>query len=160
LAIFAEYQRFDDAGCLPGGESFAINTPRPILTFNPITFRASMFDALYRVDFRTSGVIASFTGIPAMVYPVADSAPEGIAKEYLTMMALGDCVARASPVEAHALMVLDAGDTAETGALRALVPAFQACVPIGVELKMSLARVRGALGEPLYRLTEAVQGAR
>lgn len=129
----------------------------PVLKFPRPVFRAVMFDALYRQSFGTAAPVTDFSNVPALVYAVAEDVNEETARPYLVSMALGDCVARRDPAGARALLVTEVESADETAALQALVPAFQACVPEGAELKLTRWKARGTLAEPLFRLTQATQ---
>lgn len=154
--VFADYQRFADGICAPEpSREPALQEALSQLRFSALTFRAILYDAFYRTDFAAGPAVADFSAVPALVYPVADDADEAAARGYLTMISLGDCVARQAPAEARVFLLSEAGGADEMPSLRPLVPAFQACIPAGVEFKLSLSMARDALSEPLFRLTEA-----
>ena len=125
------------------------------LSFPRVMMRSFLFDALYREDFGGKPAVADFAAVQPLTYPVEDGLAEDVARPYLVNMALGDCVSRQAPAAARAFMLTRVETPEETAALQTLAPAFQNCLPQGLELKLTRWKARAAIAEPLYRLTQA-----
>ncbi len=123
--------------------------------FPPILARGMIYNALYERDFKKAPPIASFEDAPAIVFPVAETAPASVADQYRNSMAIGECVARAMPVETRNFVLSRVGSPEEQAALGPLMPALQQCIPEGMEVTLKISVVRAAVVEPLYRLTQA-----
>lgn len=154
-----EYERmmgsyFDEIGdlCMSGGE----------LTMNETLLRGSVFQALYQRDFGDEGPTsfdpALDTGYRAMyTEPVARKG-----KLSLGLESFGECVARADGATVRKLLMMRPDSQGEAEAFQTIQPFLNGCIPVGVELTFSLATLKGALAEGMYRLSRAAtanQGA-
>ncbi len=73
----------------------------------------------------------------------------------------GECVVRADPAGAHALLVdSPVASDAETAAIKALAPVIPKCVASGETVKFNRAMVRGTIAIAYYRLAMAAKGKR
>jgi hypothetical protein len=140
--------RIATSDCLQGGQ----------LRFQPSIFRGSLYEALYHVDYarrRPTDIsqappIAYLTGAPATL----TEAQRG----WLGLQDFSDCVVRAKPAEARALLLSEVATASEGRALAAISPALGPCLVRGAEARFSRPILRGLIAESLYRLTAAVAG--
>lgn len=66
-----------------------------------------------------------------------------------------DCLAAAHPAEARALLAAPLGGKAETAAVSALVPGFDACLPPKFKIAFSAAEIRLGMSEAMFRRAAA-----
>lgn len=127
--------------CLSGGQ----------LRMSPLLMRGSIFEALldvYHSDFQPTDLSQA----PAIAYGALHTGTmTGPTRSILAWNIFADCVVRAAPGEARALLLVPPGGTREEEAVTALTPHFGPCVPSGANVAMSLSLVRAALAEVLYR---------
>ena len=123
-------------------------------------YRAALAERLITVELKGQGAIDP-SARPALVWtepkpPVKDDAEtrEGYARAVAEMYLgkLGECVVRANPAGAQALLATPIGDAAELPAFRALGPAIPPCVPKGEKLTLNRATLREAIAISYYRL--------
>lgn len=136
-------------------ESSCIKQKVSEMRFPPILARGMIYNALYERDFKKASPIASFEDVPAIVFPVAETALGNVAEQYRNSMAIGECVARAMPTEARTFVLARVGSPEEQAALGPLTPALRQCIPVGMEVTLKISVVRAAVVEPLYRLTQS-----
>lgn len=120
--------------------------------------RAAVFEALYNKEYRsashvfppemTSGFTAQYPG----------SQPSSI-ENILVLEQVGECVSKRDAKAARALLLTRPTSAEETGAIAALIPHFQACIPNGQTFSLSKTVARGAVAEGLYWLTKAMEAA-
>ena len=140
---------FDASGdqCLSSGD----------LSFNPMVFRGTIFQALYAAEFpQDSAAPADFAGVPSTGFREAygaQVAPE--ARGVVALEQFGECVARADGPGLRSLLNAIPGSSQETSLFNALVPKFSACIPQGETLAFSKVILKGALAEGMYRLSKA-----
>jgi hypothetical protein len=126
------------------------------LRFQAHIFRGALYEALLKTDYRVEEVPASFAQVPPILY--ASGPEERLTEKERSWLALhdfADCVVRASPAEAHALIRSDVTSDAEAAAFTRLQPALGPCLTSGSELRFSRPVLRGLVAESLYRLTAA-----
>ncbi|HEX8526244.1 hypothetical protein [Allosphingosinicella sp.] len=128
------------------------------LRFHASLFRGALFEALYRADYGRRHP-RSFADVPALVYTAQDPATlNGDQRNWLSLQEFGDCVVRARPSEARALVLSRVTRADERRAFAALGPALPPCLRQGVQLAFSRPILRGLIAESLYRLSEAATG--
>ena len=136
---------FINAACLPKrGPNFRSSL---------IGMRKLLYNALYLKKF---GHIA-LDLIPSqpLSYPLASDVPELAGqKNYREATILGDCVVRASPKDARALVLTEVGSYQEGTAFNALMPTLKGCVIEGQQTPVEMQAVRLVISEPLFRMTE------
>jgi hypothetical protein len=136
--------RIATSDCLSGG----------MLVFQSHLFRGALFEALYMADFRGRAA-ADFAAAPRIAYAV-DSAPASTLQAgMLTLHEFADCVVRAAPAQARALILSDVTTREEVQAFRSLGATFNSCLVRGAEVRFSRPVLRGLIAESLYRLTAA-----
>lgn len=134
-----------DSRCLESGE---LKMPTNLL-------RGALYQVLYREKFPD--------GPPALPPSAIDfTAKRGgsFTDEEKTEIALrqfGDCVARRDINDAHAMIMSIPGSSAETAALKSLVPHFSPCIVQGSKWTLNRNSVAAILSEVLYR--EGVAGS-
>jgi hypothetical protein len=144
--------RLLDPNCVP-------STPRNEVRFRSpslVVLRGSLYEELYRQDFGKAPAIASFDDTPSPAYPLSKTRPQ-YAVAYRVAMDFGECVVRAAPSEARALVLSPVATPAESEAIRAITPALGTCVDAGQSMELSRSVVRGAVAEALYRLSRLRQ---
>lgn len=130
------------------------------LRMRPYQYRAALADQLVAVEYKGRGPIDP-TAKPALVWAMPrpsgktdaereQSASFAAAEAFLGK--LGECMVRANPTGAHAVLAAPMGDAAEMAAIRALQPVIGPCVPKGETLKLNRATLREAIAISYYRL--------
>jgi len=126
------------------------------MRMQPATFRDALYPALYRRDFARQGpVMAIATAAPALLSAEFDGDLATLPANYRIQRALGDCVARASPAGAHALLMATPYDRREDEAVAMLRPALAGCVVQGQTVRLDRATLRAVVGEAAYKLARA-----
>jgi hypothetical protein len=72
-----------------------------------------------------------------------------------TLSLYGECVARADPAGALALVLSDASSREEAAAFTRLQPALSSCLVKGTTIQLDKAAIRGSIAMNLYRLAKA-----
>jgi hypothetical protein len=125
------------------------------LRFQPPMFRGALYEALYRIDFRARP-IPDLAAAPAVDYAGADTASlNETQRGWVALQSFADCVVRAAPSAARALVLSGIGASEERRAFALVTPALGPCLVAGVELRFSRPVLRGLISESLYRLTAA-----
>ncbi len=81
------------------------------------------------------------------------------ARAYSVVSAFGDCVVRAGPAKAWALLQTKVSSPAEKAALAGLAPEMGSCVPAGAKIELSPNNIRGSIALNYYRLSLAPRAA-
>jgi hypothetical protein len=128
------------------------------LRFRQSIFRGTLYESLYRADY-ARGRAVDIASAPQIAYVTGDPATwtQG-QREWLGLQDFADCVVRAKPAEARALVMSEVETAAEGRALASIGPALGPCLVQGVETRFSRPILRGLIAESLYRLTAAVAG--
>lgn len=130
------------------------------MRLQPGRFREALYPALYRRDFGKRGVPAGVTATAPLDFAAEfDGETAALPTGYRVQRAIGDCVARAAPAGAHALLLSEPHSAAETAAVGQLTPSLGGCLPAGQTAQVSRARLRAAVGEALYKLARQAGGA-
>jgi hypothetical protein len=123
-------------------------------------YRAALAERLITVELKGRGPIDP-AAKPALIWtePKAPTRDDETTREGYSMAVaemymgkLGECIVRANPGAAQALLATKISDAAELTAFRALSPAIPACVPTGETLKLNRATLREAIAISYYRL--------
>ncbi|MGN6818582.1 MAG: hypothetical protein ACTHJR_07910 [Sphingomonas sp.] len=99
---------------------------------------------------RPDVVAATAQGGWALTLPRGASPPADYDANSVGMRMLGDCVVRANPQGALALIRADRGSAAETTAIAGLSGNFASCVARGKTFKLKRQDLRLVVAEPLY----------
>lgn len=128
------------------------------MRLQPATFRDALYPALYRRDFGRKPVAAGIQALPPLdLGREFDGGSDTLSVAYRAQRALGDCVARQAPAEAHALLLSTPQSAEERAATIQLTPRIGACVAEGRTMQLNRSSLRAAVGEALYKL--AVQAS-
>tara|TARA_R100001126_G_scaffold41612_2_gene23200 strand:- start:338 stop:991 length:654 start_codon:yes stop_codon:yes gene_type:complete len=126
------------------------------LRMQPLVLRGAAFESLYRSKFGDDLESEDFSQLAPLEYPVATPETQNVdgdAASYLLMMAVGDCLVRADASASHDLVISEIASAGETDAIESLMPMLPVCIPAGRTLELSRSMLRGAIAEPLYRLS-------
>lgn len=125
------------------------------LRFPQQLLRGALYGALYKIDYARGGLVpARFAELPPITYTSRDPATLAPAeRNWVALSFFADCVVRAVPAQAQALIAADVGSPAERSAFAGVQPALGACLTDGVELTFSRPVLRGLIAQSLYRLT-------
>ena len=121
-----------------------------------LRIRGAAFESLYRSKFGDALEIEDFSQLAPLEYPVATPETQNVdgdAASYSLMMAVGDCLVRADASASHDLVISEIASTGETDAIESLMPMLPVCIPAGRPLELSRSMLRGAIAEPLHRLS-------
>lgn len=133
---------------------------RITMRMQPSSFRDALYPALYRQQFARAPQTARIPALPPLdVAAEFEGDVASLPAEYRPRRALGDCVARANPVGAHAMLLAAPASKDETAAVEALKPAIAACLPAGTSIRMNRPALRAHVGEALYKLSRAAIAA-
>lgn len=131
--------------CLRAGE----------IRFDFLLMRGSLFAALYRIDFRAGpGALAAEPIDFAADLHGADS---GDARDYLGLHQFADCVVRADPAAARALVMAPVAGRTEATAFATLGPRFSACIQQGQNIRFTRIVLTSLIAEALYRESKAAK---
>lgn len=123
------------------------------MTVKNESFRDMLYPALYRRDFGRSGPPAGIAALtPLALAPEFDRALAALPADYLPRRALGDCVSREAPRDAHALLTAVPHSKAEDAAISALGLPLAKCLPKGETFRLNRAMLRATIGEAMYKL--------
>ena len=146
------------------------------MRFPSDTMRYTLSDALFRAQPVAAPLTIPAT-LPTLAHPTfneaeyrADMAKERSERKQaeltyrrsqaiarIFMSAFGECVVRANPAGAHALLRAEVLTADENKAFAALQPAFAQCLDQGQNLTMNKAILRGTIALNHYRLAQAVR---
>lgn len=134
------YDRLLD-GCLRNGAP----------PLDPRLVRGSIYEAMYERDFASGGA-RTFDSVPPLAMPTQGTNPafEG------ALLRFGECVVRAAPADARALLASEPGGGDETSAIAALNPRLSPCMTSGLTVTFSAPVLRGVIAEALYKLSRGV----
>ena len=113
--------------------------------------RGSLFTALYRSAFGAAAEPLKDTG-PDLKAEAAGQ-PAEIAAAYVASRSFAECVVRANPEGARALVLADPAGPAEAAAAKALTPAIAGCLPAGQTLNLTKSTLVSLVAEMLFRLS-------
>lgn len=129
------------------------------MRLQPATFRQALFPALYRAQFGKAAPPA-LSSLPALTYTSEfENGGAGLPEAYRGSRALGDCVARATPQGAHALLTSRPYSKQEDAAVETIKPALAQCLSQGQTVRFSRSSLRAYVGEATYRLAVAAQSS-
>ena len=113
--------------------------------------RGGLFTALYRSEFAAAAEPLRETG-PDLKAEVT-GLPADVAAAYVSSRSFAECVVRANPGEARALVLADPASAAEAAAAKALTPAIAGCLPAGQTLNLTKSTLVSLVAEMLFRLS-------
>jgi hypothetical protein len=152
---FDKQQRylFDNVGdsCLEGYEA--------TVRFSDNVLRGSLFEAAYRSKFAGSApanfgpeIRTGFTETYSQPYSSA-------ARRHIALEGLGECVVRADPAGARALVLSTPETASEAKAITVVKGSLSGCLASGQKAELSQPSLRAMLAEALYRLSMAAIAA-
>ena len=129
-----------------------------MMTTRNEAFRDTLYPALYRRDFGRSGPPAGIAALePLTLSTEFDRDIATLPADYRPRRALGDCVSRQAPQDAHALIVAVPYSKAEDDAISALGLPLAKCLPKGETFRLNRATLRASIGEAMYKLALAAR---
>ncbi|WP_264940125.1 hypothetical protein [Sphingomonas caeni] len=131
--------------CLAAGE----------LRFNTLLFRGGLYTALYRERFGRQ--MPALPQGPANFSAGAPQPLDADAAKAIALREFGECVVRADPATAHAIVTVRIGSAEEARLYTVLGPLLGPCVYEGQEVKFSKTVLSGLFAEILYR--DATEGS-
>jgi hypothetical protein len=150
-ASVASLMELLDVNCLSKvGDEVRFRNPSLVM------LRGFFYDGMYALDFGRAAPVDSFAGTPSPAYPLAQKQPQ-YAAAFRNTMDFGECVVRRAPVESRALILSPVETPAEAQAFSAIAPSLSGCVDAGQSFELNRSVVRGAISEPLYRMTRMRQ---
>ncbi|MBB5698925.1 hypothetical protein [Sphingomonas yantingensis] len=130
------------------------------MKMQPSSFRDAIYPALYRQQFARAPQTARIGALPPLdIASEFDGDIASLPAEYRPRRALGDCVARTNPTEAHKMLLAGPGSKSETAAVESLKPSIAGCLPAGTSIRMNRPALRAHLGEAMYKLSRAASSA-
>lgn len=149
------------------GSVTAVNTARKIATSECLmdgdlsisveAMRGPMYQALYRLDFRSQEP-ADPAKAPPLVYGEHPVQQIAISDPVVGVRMFADCAVRANPAAARNLVLSEIASIEERDALQQMMPAMSACITPGAKLGLTRRLIRATVAEVLYRLTMASSG--
>lgn len=125
-----------------------------------VLIRGLLFEALYAHDLGTRSTVFAFDQVPSQNYAVVgvDSTDVSQRRDYRALMKIGECVARAGPVEVQVLLASRVSSKAEADAIREISAVWKNCMPGHRDLPFSVEMMRATVVEPFYRLLQRSTG--
>ena len=124
---------------------------RDAIATSPLALRGAVAEALYEARF-AQAVPAREPAVAAAPWFRAEAATtRDDAGTLGPVYALADCSAARRPDLVRALLATEPADPAESAALQALGPVWNACVAAGTQLALDRNSIRAILAEALYR---------
>lgn len=127
--------------------------PITMMIIQPNVLRGALYPALYRRQFRKAPVRTSIKDLPPLNLAGEFNGPlTALPVTYRPERALGDCVARSSPLAAHALLISRPWSLQDTGATEQLKPAIASCLVEGKTISLTRRALRAYIGEAMFKL--------
>ena len=154
----AEY--IDLASKASNSKCLSVDASRPgsvtMMIIQPDVFRGALYPALYRLQFRKVPDLGLIKDLPGLNLASEFNGPlAGLPATYRPERALGDCVARSSPVAAHVLLISRPWSLQDTGAAEQLKPAIASCLGEGKTIRLTRRALRAYIGEAMFKLVSA-----
>jgi len=121
------------------------------MTFQPVLFRFSLYEARYRREFAKAAPPDVTNAAPLDLAKEFDTRGGPLPNEVIFLRALGNCVVRADPATSHALVMSRAYSDEEATLIAALKPSLAGCIPAQATMHFSRTMLRGGLAEALYK---------
>jgi hypothetical protein len=138
--------------------SFCLDTDFATLTFSVDLLRGALFNLLYRRNFGAAPMVDVKAVAPIDYTLGSITAEPRRAAWHIVRWNYADCVVRATPDDARALVLSEVAGEGETQAFRALRPELARCMPAGADWHFTRPILRGLIAETLYRLSAAKTG--
>jgi len=120
-----------------------------------LLMRTALFEALYVDQFGRGGP-TDFKAVPSINHLAGYTGEiPGWAGNVIALARFGECLSRADPANARALLMNLPGSASENQSFAALTPRLGGCVLKGEKLTFSRSVIRGAVAEGMYRLSRA-----
>lgn len=154
----AEY--VDLASKASNSKCLSVDASRPgsvtMMIIQPDVFRGALYPALYRLQFRKAPDLGLIKDLPPLKLADEFNGPvAALPASYRPERALGDCVARSSPVAAHVLLISRPWSSQDTGATEQLKPAIASCLGEGKTISLTRRALRAYIGEAMFKLVSA-----
>lgn len=123
------------------------------VTIEPILLRGTIAEAMFEQDFGRIGAPPKNPTPPLFATPTATelNALPTLARFNVALLIFADCVVKASPNEAMAILRTDSGTPSERAAFAKLAPALGPCLTAGAKVEFNRNQLRGAMAEASYR---------
>ncbi|NII58327.1 hypothetical protein FHR74_001781 [Sphingomonas aerolata] len=127
-----------------------------MMIIQPNVFRDALYPALYRRQFWKAPDMGLIKDLPPLNLASEFNGPlAALPATYRPERALGDCVARSSPVAAHVLLISRPWSLQDTGAADQLKPAIASCLGEGKTIRLTRRALRAYIGEAMFKLVSA-----
>ncbi len=138
--------------------SMCLNYAYTELRFTVQLFRGAVYDRLYKIEFE-KGAAPDIGKAPPIDYSVNSRtvAPVDAARQ-INHWRFADCVVRANPAAARALILSEYAGKGESEGFDALRPDLVRCMPAGADYRFTRPMLRGLIAESLFRLSASVAG--
>jgi hypothetical protein len=140
---------FDDCLSTGGGADQLVMSPRVL--------RGALYAE--RVTKMVGELPAGMSKSPPLNLPPLSTLNAADQNRY-ALVRFGECVMRADPVNALAFVRADAGNAAESKALKTLSPLLGGCLDEGVQVELSKPILESALAEAIYRYARTAEEAK
>jgi hypothetical protein len=167
--LMRKYPQLIDGTCVPLPPGTTVR-----VKFEGDQYRYALADALVRSDFAAAAV-PSFDAVPRLDHetpkepsrtdsrgrPLSPGKYQGALQAYQKQQAFalvslyGECVVRADPAAARALLATDPESSAEMAQLTAMHEALATCLPEGTTVSFDKLVLRGTIAVNYYRLAKA-----
>ena len=127
-----------------------------MMIIQPDVFRDALYPALYRRQFWKAPDMGSIKDLPPLnLASEFNGSLASLPATYRPERALGECVARSSPVAAHVLLISRPWSLRDTGAAEQLKPAIASCLGEGKTIRLTRRALRAYIGEAMFKLVSA-----
>jgi hypothetical protein len=121
------------------------------IKFQHSSLQGALYAHRYRAEFGSR--VPTLNTEPIDYAKLAASAEAPWAARYVAYRKLAQCVVRADPIAARALVMGPVGGAAEAGAVQAISASLGSCLEKGATLALTKDRLVGIVAEALYRLS-------
>jgi hypothetical protein len=118
--------------------------------------RDALYPAFYRFRYNNIPVKMSIKDLPPLsLADEFDGSMSALPVTYRPERALGDCIARSSPLVAHLLLTSLPWSPQDTAAIDQLKPAIASCLVQGKTISLTRSALRAYIGEAMFKLASA-----
>jgi hypothetical protein len=116
----------------------------------------ALYPAFYRFRYNNIPVKMSIKDLPPLsLADEFDGSMSALPVTYRPERALGDCIARSSPLVAHLLLTSLPWSPQDTAAIDQLKPAIASCLVQGKTISLTRSALRAYIGEAMFKLASA-----
>ena len=130
------------------------------MRLQPATFRGALYPALYRRDYGKVGPPAGL--ISAAPYDLSNEFKGDVStlpQDYRPGRAIGDCIARTAPQDAHLMLTSRPWSAGEGAAIERLKLVLARCLSTAQTARFSREALRAYVGEATYKLAVAASAS-